>query len=204
MKHTGSFHHSSARWMLICFCFGAMHKKKFLHINQPDLGVSHYLTHISRFLVSHALKIAFSSNCGHVVISALVTCNYVVFFYLSDITSCWRSSLWVSEILWRLWKVQWWCHQRSSLWPAAYSTMRCLISGKPRQGTHSCYFTCDSLCSRGCTCECILFFSLCCYPFFFFKFLYHYIVHTCDLNIWNAISLGRKSNKLLVIFLFSS
>lgn len=57
-----------------------MHKKKFLHINQPDLGVSHYLTHISRFLVSHALKIAFYSNCGHVVISALVTCNYVVFF----------------------------------------------------------------------------------------------------------------------------
>lgn len=62
-----------------------MHKKKFLHINQPNLGVSHYLTHISRFLVSHALKTVFYSNCGHVVISALVTCNCVCLFFIFQI-----------------------------------------------------------------------------------------------------------------------
>lgn len=57
----------------------------------------------------------------------------------SDTTSCWPSSLRVSTISSRPWRVWWWCHRSWSSWPTACSTTPCLTCGKERRVRRSHY-----------------------------------------------------------------
>lgn len=58
-----------------------------------------------------------------------------MFLYLrsSDTTSCWPSSLRVSAISSRPWRVWWWCHRSWSSWPTACSATPSLTCGRARQ-----------------------------------------------------------------------